>query len=305
MTGTGLLAAVSAAVTVAVVVAWVLGVLPDRLGRDRRATGRTSGHVVMQLWLLHAGVRTTPLRFVLTSLAFGLVTGLLVGALTGTSLLGIVAGAGVGLLPTVWFRRQRAQRATAVVAAWPDALRGLVAALEAGSSLHQALMQLARSGPVALRGPFRRYAAVAPAASPALALQALRDELGDPVTDRVVEVLMLAMVQGPAIVIGVLRDLAAATSSDLALNERIRTAQLEQQLNGWAVLVIPYALLALLCARVAAFAQFYQRPMGYLVVALGLSLSVAGMLVLSRLARLTAEPRVFAGHGHGSGSSAP
>ena len=151
-------------------------------------------------------------------------------------------------------------------------------------------------GPEALRDAFDRFPSMASTSGVVPALEAVRERMADPNSDRVIEVLILAHERGGSIVTDILRDLATNTAEDLQLEEEIETSQLEQKINGRAVFVLPWAALILLMSTSADFKFFYQA-----LLATSLSPSVrppvcsASGLVSSRLRSRAAGIRVFGG----------
>ena len=282
-----LAAALAGAVAAYLATGYLLGLGPTRspLKRRRARTQRS--------WLAETGAQVTPTQFWATSLLAGAATFLVTIFLTGTVVVALLPGVAVALLPRRYFSRERDRRSALRVAAWPDALRSMVASLSAASSLHESLVALRHTGPPALRPVFERYARLSGSLDQRAALEVVREELADPVSDRVIEVLILAVEQGPSIVLEVLTDLARATTADLQLAQRVETAQLEQRLNARAVLVLPYLMLVLLCARDGAFREFYSSGAGLLVVGIGGVMSVGGMAIINRLGRQPVEARVF------------
>ena len=200
----------------------------------------------------------------------------------------------VGLTPRWWFAQQRRKLARARLEAWPEALRSIVASVSSSMSLHQALLALANTGPTELRPVFARYSSLSFTLDSATALEVIREELADPVSDRIVEDLLLALEQGPAVVIDIMAELARSTIEDLQVLDRVETAQLEQRLNARAVFVLPFLFLVLLTFRPGPGRDFYSSPAGVAVITLGTSLSLIGMVLVRRLSRLPEEPRVFA-----------
>ena len=83
-----------------------------------------------------------------------------------------------------------------VQAAWPDGLRDLVASIAAGHSLTQAVTNLSVTGPPAMRVAFARFPQLARVLGTGGALQLIEEELADPTSDRVLEVLILAQERG-------------------------------------------------------------------------------------------------------------
>jgi tight adherence protein B len=290
-----LLTGLSAAVAVYFAVGMLVGYTPERLrfaplaeqpGRAARAR--------RQEWLNQAGVPVTPLQFWTSSIVAGAGTFLLVWLITSVPLIALAPAVAVSLIPRFYFAQQRRKLARARLEAWPEALRSIVAAVSSSLSLHQALLALATSGPSQLRPVFARYSSLSFTLDSATALEVVREELADPVSDRVIEDLLLALEQGPAVVIDIMADLSRSTVEDLQVLERVETAQLEQRLNARAVFVLPFLFLILLTFQPGPGRDFYSSPAGVVVILLGTGLSLVGMLIVRSLSRLPEEPRVFA-----------
>jgi tight adherence protein B len=248
-----------------------------------------------QLWLVQAGAALTPRQFWAGSTALGIAVLVLVSLATATPAVAVVPAAAAAALPRVLYARQRTRRLRAVQEAWPDALRELVAGIAAGMSLSQALGGLATGGPPAIQAAFAGFPSLIRTVGVVPALELVKEELADPTSDRVIEVLVLAHERGGRIVADLLRDLAEATTDDLRVTEQITTEALEQRLNGRAVLVLPWLVLLLLTARPGHFRDFYQSSAGLAVVLLGGLLSLIGVAVLGRLATEPVEERVLGG----------
>lgn len=282
----GLLGAVSASLTVA-----------ELTGHGLRRTRRqaTRRGPTRQEWLSQAGATITPGQLWSVTALCGLLTTAAVLLVTRTLVVSLLPGMAVGALPWAYFARERRTRSRERIAAWPDAIRTVVAGVEASTGLHQALAHLAESGPMALRPTFARYAAVAGAVDQRAGLEVVRGELADPVSDSVVEVLLQAMDRGPAVALAVLRDLADDVSADLQALERSDTLALEQKLNARAAFVLPYVILAVLCLRSGPFRDFYRSSAGLAVALFGGGLSITGLLIVDRLGRPTLGERLFTG----------
>ncbi len=261
-----------------------------RLGwRPRRRSGAGS----MQLWLQQAGTVLTPRQFVGGSLVAGLVAFATVAVLTGAPVVAIVPAAGVALLPRAYFSRCRARRLREVQASWSDGLRDLSASISAGRSLSQAVVAMATSGPEPLREAFARYPLLARMLGTVAALEIVKEELADPASDRVIEVLILAHERGGQIVKEILGGLVATTTRDLKADEEITSEGLEMKINARAVLVLPWLVLVMLTIRPGPFRDFYRTPSGLMVVVVGGLMSIFGGWLVGRLARDRQERRVF------------
>ncbi|HEX6311769.1 MAG TPA: type II secretion system F family protein [Acidimicrobiia bacterium] len=290
-----LVAALSVGVFCYFLVGFVTGAAPDLRFR-RRAAGSSLSR--RQLWLHQAGVAVTPYQFWAASLGAGGIAFAVVMVGTGTPLVALVPAGAVSALPRAYFARRRAVRLRQVQEAWPDGLRDLLASITAGRSLAQALVTLAGSGPTPLREALARFPLLSRMLGTVPALEIVKEELADPTSDRVIEVLILAQERGGQIVKDILEDLVVSTTKDLKVQEEIATEGLEMRINARVVLVLPWVVLVALTIRPGPFRDFYQSGGGLVVVALGGLLSVFGYVVISRLGRSQHERRVF-------GASAP
>jgi tight adherence protein B len=259
--------------------------LPSQVFAPRRARNR--------LWLHQAGAGLTPTRFWVGSAAAGLLALLLLVALTGSLFVALVPSVAVALFPRGYFARRRRLRMREVQAAWPDGLRDVVASISAGRSLTQAVNSLAATGPAALREAFARFPELARALGTGPALELAKEELADPTSDRVLEVLLLAHERGGPIVRSILEDLVDATTRDLKLLDAIETEGLEMRINARAVVVLPWLVLVALTARPGPFRSFYRSSGGFVTLVVAACLTAVGMFLLGRLGRDEDEERVF------------
>ena len=287
-----LAAALSAAVFAYLGVGYLLGQAPPRLGV--RARPRAGVRPRAQQWLDEAGADVNPAQFWTVSVLGGVLAFVVVAGVTGTVAVALLPAVAVAGAPRTYFAAVRKNRVRQRTRAWPDALRHLSASLATPLSLHQALVALGNTGPVPLRPAFERYARLSAALDQRAALQAVREDLADAVSDRVLDVLIAAVDQGPTIVMDLLADQAHITSLDLVLVEQIESRQLLDRLSARGVLVLPYFLLVVLCASVPEYRAYYGTAGGVLVLAIGVALSFGGMAIVRRQARIPGEERVFA-----------
>lgn len=243
------------------------------------------------------GLDVTPVQFWTTVVAVAAVTYLSIFAITGLVVVSAVPALVVGTLPKTYFARKRSQRLAAVQEAWPDGLRDLLSSIRAGASLPTAIENLAAFGPAPLREAFHGFAVYARSLGVVSALEMVKDDLADPTSDRVVEVLILAYERGGSVVPEILSDLADATTRDLWTMEQVRTEALEQKLNSRIVFILPWFVLVAMTAQSGAFRDFYSTPVGILVALVGGVMSLVGILIASKLGSQPAEPRVFGGTG--------
>jgi tight adherence protein B len=241
------------------------------------------------------GLDVTPVQFWGTIVAAGTVTFFVIFAFTGLVAVSLVPALVLATLPKAYFARKRGLRLTRVQEAWPDGLRDLLSSVRSGASLPTALESLALFGPDPLRETFERFDVYSRSLGVVPALEMVKDDLADPTSDRIIEVLILAYERGGTVVPEILEDLAEATTRDLWTMEQVRTDALEQKINSRVVFVLPWAVLVAMTARSGAFRDFYSSAAGLAVVGIGGAMSLVGVLIASRLGAQPGEPRVFGG----------
>ena len=248
-----------------------------------------------QLWLIQAGSDLTPGQFRAGSIAAAAITFILFLFLIGAWWIALVPAVVVGLWPRAYYSRRRNQRLAELRRAWPDGIRDIVAYVKSGASLPVALEALARKGPEPLRLAFERFPLQARMFGMIPALEMIKEELADPTSDKVIEVLILAHQHGGDLVEDVLRDLIDTTVADLATQEGIRTANFEQRLESWVVVAAPWLLLLFLATIPESYVAFYSSPPGRFTVLVGAVWAGIGWLLMRWIARQQDEPRVLGG----------
>jgi tight adherence protein B len=299
------LAVGATAVFAGLLAAAACGVLPA--GPVRRRVRRPSA---LALLLHRARVRLHPAQLVALSALAGVTAAAAVAAVTPVRSLALVPAALAAATPVAAVRRRARTRIRAIRAAWPDALAVLRGSVQSGRPLSHALVEVSVAGPPALRQELAGLSARIQTVGLVPALEAVRVVAGEPVTDRVVEVLVLAHAEGGRIVPEVLADLAAVVDAEVAAAEELDALALEGRLNARVVFALPWAVLVLLTAGDGPFRDFYASSAGAAVIALGAVLSLAGVALVARLSEVPEPPRVLlrpgevAAGGSGVGRSA-
>lgn len=286
-----LLGALCAGLCVFLVVAHLSGHGDDlrlRMPASRRRRGPSRA-----VWLSQAGVAVSPAQFRFACFFAGFVTLIFAWGLTGSLFVAAVPAVMAARMPAAYFGRRRAARLKQVVAAWPDGIRHLIATARARGTVHQGLLELARTGPQPLAEAFARYPALARMAGPVPALETIREDLADATSDPIIEVLIVAHERGQGLALTILRGLAATVTEDLRAREEIASAALGPKLNARITFAIPWFLLIALCAFSPAYRDFYAGPGGAIVVIVCAVMSLSGIAFVSRLARLPSERRVL------------
>lgn len=249
----------------------------------------------LQRLLDQAGLgRVRPSAVIGACLGLAIVSGLLVLAVSGVLVVGVLASLVAGFLPLVVLRRRARARSLALRSAWPDAVDMLGSAVRAGMSLPEAVIDLGGRGPESLRPAFTSFAADYRATgSFALALDHLKDALGDPVADRVVVSLHIARDVGGSDLGRVL-----ATLSDFLRQDARARGEIEAR-QSWTVnaarvaVAAPWITLLLLCTRPETVAA-YSTATGAAILLGSAALSVVAYRVMTAIGRLPDEPRVLA-----------
>jgi tight adherence protein B len=275
-----------AALATAVAVGGIAALL-SRSGPDRSRRSGGDGRV--------QGLDVTPGQFWLVVLGAAAATFALVFGLTGLAVVSAVPALIVATLPRTYFSRSRSRRVARVQEAWPDGLRDILSSIRSGASLPAALEDLASFGPAPLREAFQGFPVYARSLGVVRALETVKEDLADPTSDRVIEVLILAYERGGSVVAEILSDLAEATTRDLWAMEQVRSEALENKINARVVFALPWLVLVMMTGRSGAFREFYSTPVGIMVAIVGGLMSLFGMVIASKLSAVPDEPRVFGG----------
>lgn len=286
-----IVAALLAAVAVFLLVQAAFGWREPR--RRKEPAKRSGGRVPLVVRLRQAGLGISAARYRLGVSAAAVAVFAVVWAVTSTAPVAVVAAVGVAMLPRAFYRRRRERLLAERVAAWPEAIRDVLSYLAIDNTLHRALLQLSRTGPVALRPVWESYARNAAVLDVVTALEQVRADLADPVSDQVIEAFEAAYERGSHVAVEVLEALAVQVSRDLQLREEIVTSQSEIRSQAAVSVILPFVMLGLLVTINESFARFYSRPAGWVVIGIGVGLAAIGWSMINTLGQLPTEPRVL------------
>jgi tight adherence protein B len=223
----------------------------------------------------------------------GLVAAVLVLLTTRTVTISLVFGAFGAAVPYLLVRRLAAKRRSDLREVWPEVVDNLASAVRAGLSLPEALSALSARGPEVLRPAFARFAADHRSSGRfSDALDRLKDDLADPVGDRIVETLRVAREVGGSDLGRVLRTLAAFLREDARARAELETRQ------GWVVQAArlavgaPWVVLLLLATQQQTLTA-YDSPVGTALLLGGGVVCVAAYRLMLRIGRLPQDVRVL------------
>lgn len=142
------------------------------------------------------GLDVPAVQFWATVLGVALLTFMMVYAFTGLVVVSAAPALVVATLPRAYFVHKRALRLAGVQEAWPDGLRDLVSSVKSGASLPSAIESMATYGPEPLRQAFGGFGVYARSLGVVPALEMVKEDISDPTSDRIIEVLILAYQRG-------------------------------------------------------------------------------------------------------------
>jgi tight adherence protein B len=225
--------------------------------------------------------------------ALGLAATVLVLLTTRTVTISLVFGVFGAAVPYLLVRRLAAKRRADLREVWPEVVDNLASAVRAGLSLPEALSALAVRGPDVLRPAFARFAADHRSSGRfSDALDRLKDDLADPVGDRIVETLRVAREVGGSDLGRVLRTLAAFLREDARARAELETRQ------GWVVQAArlavgaPWVVLLLLATQQQTLSA-YDSPVGTALLAGGGVVCLVAYRLMLRIGRLPEDVRVL------------
>lgn len=196
--------------------------------------------------------------------------------------------------PVALVARLRRRRTTELREVWPEVVDNLTSAVRAGLSLPEALGSIGVRGPQALRPAFERFAAAYRSNGRFMpCLDQLKDELADPVADRICETLRVAREVGGTDLGRVLRTLSSFLREDARTRAELETRQ------GWVVnaarlaVAAPWAVLLLLATQQTTL-DAYDSPTGVGLLVGGGVVCVLAYRVMVRIGRLPQDVRVLA-----------
>lgn len=226
------------------------------------------------------------------SAAATVLTAVVVAGITSSGVIALTLAAGAAVVPFSIVRSRRRARLRRLREGWPDAISTLVAAVRAGVALPEACASLAERCPEGLREGFRGFeGSYRASGSFNASLQRLRDELMDPVADRVVAALQIAHEVGGTDLVRVLRTLGDFVREDLRVRKEIEARWSWTVTAARVAAAAPWIVLLMMSTRPEAAAA-YNSATGALVIMGGGAATLLGYRLMLRAARLPDERRL-------------
>ncbi len=224
-----------------------------------------------------------------------LLSGLVVGAVTGWPVAAVLAASAAGAMPRLLGRDKQAARRTELleaVAVWAEQLRDT---LSAAAGLEQAILATAPLAPPALRPHTTALAGRIQRGEPlAASLRAFADEVADPVVDTVAAALVMAAERHARKLADLLGSLATATREQIAMRLRIDAGRARVRTSVRVITATTAGMAAGLVILNRPYLQPFSSLAGQLVLAAIGGLFAAGYAWLVKIARFAEEPRILA-----------
>ncbi|MGY1885231.1 type II secretion system F family protein [Blastococcus sp. SYSU DS0753] len=234
-----------------------------------------------------------PAQLLALQIGLGLLVTVVVLLTTSTVTVSLVFGLFGFLLPHAQVRRLAGKRRADLREVWPEVVDNLASAVRAGLSLPEALAALSTRGPEVLRPPFARFAAEYRSSGRfGSCLDRLKDDLADPVGDRIVETLRVAREVGGTDLGRVLRTLSTFLREDARARAELETRQ------GWVVqaarlaVAAPWVVLLLLATQSTTLAA-YDSALGTAILLGGGAVCLVAYRLMLRIGRLPEDVRVL------------
>ena len=240
-----------------------------------------------------SGVRhLTGRGIVAASMIAWLVTGTFVAGISGSGAVALALALAAASLPFAIAKSRRDRRRRAFREAWPDAIATLVASVRAGISLPESCLSLIDRGPQDLRSGWLAFASSYRATgSFRVALDRLRQELADPIADRVAAALALTDEVGGTDLMRVLRTLGDFVREDIRVRKEIEARWSWTVTAARVAAGAPWLVLLLMSTRPEA-AIAYNSASGVVVIILGAVATILGYRLMLRAARLPEDRRL-------------
>lgn len=196
-------------------------------------------------------------------------------------------------IPIVLVNRKAKQIRTDRQAAWPDAIDNLASAIRAGLSLPEAIAQLGERGPEPLRAYFAQFALDYDRTGRfGIALDLLKQRVGDPTGDRVVESLRIAREVGGGDLGRVLRTLSSYLRDDTRTRNEMEARQSWTVNAARLAVAAPWFVLLMMSFQPDVVSRFAVGAGPWVLLGSAATCLVAYQLMV-RIGRLPTESRIL------------
>lgn len=252
-----------------------------------RALERLPGMERLATLIEQAGRKTPAYRVVMLAFGLALVAGLLVTAMTKSSLMGLVTACCAFYLPILKLRLERNQRLIRFEEQLPDALSVMSRALKAGIPFTDATQFVAEEMADPIAGEFRRTFS-----DINYGMSSKGAYLG--MLQRIPSMSLVAVVTAIAIqretggnMAEILDKIAAVVRGRFKFQRRVRTLSAEGRMSAWILILVPYILAAVLfLIQPDYLPQMTKDPFGRDLILFAFINSILGIFWIRRVIRI-------------------
>jgi len=197
--------------------------------------------------------------------------------------------------PIFFARHKNEKRRTALSTIWPELIDHMISGLRAGLSIAETICSLSHRGPQESRKIFEEVETRLKSGEDLTSIFTwMKQIFANPIADQVCEVLDFARGSGSRDTSLTLRTLGDFIRSDIAVRGEVQ-AKLGWVKNSAVVAAIaPWILLLILSAQPTTVAAF-STPTGFMILGIGVLLSVIAYLWMGKVGAIPGIPRIFAG----------
>lgn len=225
---------------------------------------------------------------------FAIVAGVLVWAVSGWPVAGIVAALAVPGLPYFFGAAKIANHKIDVLQALEEWVRRLADSMAAGAAPVQTIVTAAAHAPAAIKGAAGRLAAglSSPRGERQQALRHFAADIDDPLGDMVAIALGIAITAPSARTPELLRLLARQLADDVAARRRIETDRAEPRSEARTIVIVQIVFV-IAVAAFTSYATVYGTAVGQLVLAALAGVVIGALAMLRRLSITESPPRLL------------
>ncbi|MGK6305989.1 type II secretion system F family protein [Variovorax sp. DT-64] len=239
-------------------------------------------------FVLQAGLQWTVSRLLLSCAAIAVITFFVVTqVLHQAPLLGLAAGVPMGIAPLFYVQYKRSRRLARVQQQLPEAIDLVTRALRAGHSFASGLQMIGEEMAEPIASEFRM---VADEVNFGVSLQQALTNLSEriPLTDlRYFVVAVMIQRDSGGNLTEVLSNLSRLIRERLKLLGKVRVLSSEGRLSGWILVVMPFALAAVMNLLNPKFMSvLWTDPIGIAIVKYLLGLMAFGVLIMRKIVRI-------------------
>ena len=238
----------------------------------------------IQRLIRESGKRTTVGRFLLATCVFGAVPALITTRLLGYLAPGLIVGAVLAFLPTLWLRRARTARLWKFEEQFPEAIDLISRALRAGHTFPTGLSMVAEEMQAPVGTEFREIYEHQNFGMPLTdALRAFAERV--PILDaKFFVTAVLTQREAGGNLAEVLDNLSSVIRERFKVKRQVRVISAHGRITGWILAGLPPSL-----ATVFAFVSpkmvdtLYHDPLGVQMIIVAIILQITGTLIIKKI----------------------